>query len=436
MTTPNANPTGGAPAPKVPPEFMAEFTEKMAAITREEMDKKIEALKAKAASGEINLAQHGRPEDLKLKHQAFYDSYDPLKGKGVAFGQFIKAHLIAAKGGRALADVTKELQAVGKLDEFVGKALLESNFQDGGSTIKPEVMADFIELLRAALVLRELGMGVLPMKNNELIWNRQVAPAQAAYRGELVAILASQLKTGAMKFQARELNVFTGISNNLLADGGPLIDMMVRDDVIAVMALRSDLAGIRGNGANDTPKGLRYLADSGNIFDATVAGADATFQEVMLDLAKMIRKVKGVNGVIKKGGWVITPRVEEYLQALAFQNISAEFGINAFREQLDKGLIRNMPYRTTTQVPDNLGVGANQTEVYLADFAEYFRAENEGVLVESSREATFTDGSGATVNAFQQGVTAIKATAREDYGLRQTKKAAILTACPWGSSLG
>jgi HK97 family phage major capsid protein len=434
MTTETQN-SGGA-ASKVPPEFMAEFQAKMAEITRDEVTKKIEDLKAKAAKGEIDLNQKGRPEDVKLKHQSFYDQYDPLKGKGVAFGQFVKAHLIAAKSGKALADVSRELEASGKLEPFVAKALLESNFQDGGSTIKPEVMADFIELLRAALVLRDLGMGILPMKGNELIWNRQVAPAQAAYRGELVAIVASQLKTGAMKFQARELNVFTGISNNLLNDGGPLIDMMVRDDVIAVMALRADLAGIRGNGASDTPKGLRYLADSGNVFSATVAGSDATFNEVMLDLAKLIRKVKGVNGIVKRGGFIITPRVEEYFQALAYSNLSAETGVNTFRQQLDEGKIRNFPYRTTTQVPDNLGGGGNQTEVYFADFAEYYMAENEGVQVESSREATFVDGSGATVNAFQQGVTAIKATARHDYQLKQPTKAGVIIACPWGSSLG
>ena len=419
-------------APKIPPEFMAEFTEKMATITREAVDARIEDLRAKASKGEVDLSIHGKKTGPTLKHQDFYDRFDNFKGKGVAFGQFLKAHLISQKSGKPLGDVVKELESAGKLDGFVAKALMESNFQDGGSTIKPEIVADFIELLRAAIVLRDLGMGVLPMKGNELLWNRQNAPASAAYRGELVAIVASQLKTGMLKFQARELNVFTAVSNNLLNDAGPLIDMMVRDDVVAVMALRMDLAGIRGNGANDTPTGLRYLCDqTNNVIPATQAGAEATFDEIGKDLAKMIRRVKGVNGVIRKPGIIITPRVEE-----ALETVSTSFGVYPFRAQLEAGKIRGFPYRTTTQIPENLGSGSNETEVYLADFAEFYMGENEDVLIETSREATFVDGSGATVHAFQQGVTAIKATGRHDFGLRHVEKAAVLTGCKWGASLG
>lgn len=418
-------------ASKIPPEFLAEFTSKMAEITRDQVDEKIKELHAKALAGQLNLGQTGKSAPV-LKHQDFHDRFDDLKGKGAAFGQFLKAHLIAQKSGKPLGDVVKELEGAGKLDGFVAKALMESNFQDGGSTVKPEILADFIELLRSAMVLRDLGMGVLPMKTNELLWNRQNSPATAGYRGELIAIVASQLKTGMLKFQARELNVFTSISNNLLNDAGPLVDQMVRDDVIAVLALRIDLAGIRGTGANDTPTGLRFLCDQvNNIIPATQAGAEATFDEIGKDLAKLFRRVKGVNGIIRKPGILITPRVEE-----ALETVSSTLGVYPFREQLEKGYIRGAPYRTTTQIPENGGGGANETEVYLVDFAEFFMGENEDILIESSREATFVDGNGATVNAFQQGVTAIKATARHDFGLRHVEKAAVLTACKWGASFG
>lgn len=435
-TAPAATSGGPPPASKIPPEFMGEFSSKMAEITREQMDKKIEEFTAKAQSGAIDLRVQGtRHEDRVpvMKHQIFYERFDPsgLKGKGAAFGQFCKAHMIAGMRGKPIADVAKELEKGGQIDGFVAKALLESTFSTGGSTIAPEIVADYIELLRAALVLRDLGMTVLPMKGQELQWNRQNSPASASYRGEAVAIPYSQLSTGQLKFQARELNVITLLSINLLNDSGPMIDMMVRDDMVAVMALRADLAGIRGNGLNDTPMGLLNLMSAVNQINPAQAGADATFQEISTGLGQLIRAVKGVTGTVKKGGFIITPRVEEYLFT-----VSSTLGIYPFRDQLEQGKIRGFPYRTTSQIPDTLGGGGDGTEVYFADFSELCMAENEELLIESSREATVVDGNGNTVHAFQAGMMAIKSTARHDYQLRHQPKAAALTPCLWGNSLG
>jgi len=430
---PGPTPTQNDATPKtagIPPQFLEEFRAKTAQITREAVDEKLKELQEKAIKGELPMGPDRTAP--KLKNQDFYDRFDPLKGKAAAFGQFVKVHLIAAKSGKAISDVARELESAGKLDGFVSKALVEGSFADGGSTVAPEIMAGFIELLRAALVLKQLGMGILPMAKNELLWNRQNAAATATYRGELVAILSSQLKTGMLKLQARELNALTIVSNNLLNDGGPLIDMMVRDDIVAVMALRCDLAGIRGDGANDTPKGLRYLCDqTSNVVASTQADTTPTFQEIDADFAKLFRRVKAVNGVIRKPGIIITPTVEE-----ALLNVSTQFGVYPYRDQmLSQGKIRNAPYVTTSQVPDNLGDDGDESEVYLADFAEFYMGENEDFSIESSREATVTDLDGTSINAFQQGVTAIKSTARHDFGLRHKEKAAVLTGVKWGSAL-
>lgn len=415
--------------PPIPPEHMTAFKSAIADITREQIDEKIKEFQAKAIGDGKTVPKIG---DNKLKHQAFHDLYDPLKGKGVAVGQFLKAHLIAAKSGKALGDVVKELEAAGKLDGFVAKALMETSFADGGVAVKPEIATDWIELLRAALVFTDLGIQTAPMQGLELVFNRQDAPATAAYRGELIAIVPSQMKTGQLKAQARELSAIVPVSDNLLNDAGPLIDQMIRDDLVAVYALRAELAGIRGDGSSDTPMGLRYQCDQTlNVIAATQAGAEATFDEIGKDLAKLIRRVKGVNGRIKKGGFIITPRVEE-----ALETVSSTLGIYPFREQLEKGLIRGMPYCTTTQIPENLGGGANETEVYLADWSEYYMVENGSLAVESFRGATIQGADGNPIYGVNAGLTAIRGTGRHDFLLRHKPKAAVLTGCKWGASLG
>lgn len=421
-------------APSVPPEFLSEFKSAMSQITREQMDERIKELQAKAVNGDLPLVKerpgaNGQPVP---KHQAFHDRYDPLKGKGVFAGQYVKAHLIAKMTGRPIGDVAKSLEAAGKLDPFVAKALNESSYADGGATVHTEIAGDYIDLLRSALVFTDLGIVVRPMSSNEQEIGRMNAPATASYRGELVAIVASQLKTGKLELKAKEVSAFTSMTNKLLADAGPLIDQMVRDDLIAVMALRTELAGLRGTGASDTPKGLRYLANASNILTMTApAGSDSTFQEIDKDLSRMIRKAKGVDGQIKKGGFIFSTRVEEYLYSL-----SSSLGVYPYRDQLMQGKLRNFPYKTTSQIPENLGGGGNQTEVMFADFDKFYMGEREEVRIDTSREASFTDVNGATVHAFQQGVTAVAATAQNDFALKYDTKASILTACTWGISLG
>jgi HK97 family phage major capsid protein len=417
-------------APTIPPEHMTAFKSAIAEITREQIDEKVKELHAKAATGVLKTGPGS--DTPKMRNQAFYDLYDPLKGKGAALGQYFKAHLIASKSGKTLETVVKELEGTGRLDGFVAKALMETNFADGGSVVRPEISSDWIELIRAALVFSELGIVKVPMAGLELIFNRQDAPATATFRGEMIAIIPSQLKTGQLKLQKRELSVLVPVSDNLLNDGGPLLDQMIRDDLVAVYALRAELAGLRGDGSSDTPIGLRYGCDqTNNVITATQAGAEATFDEIGKDLAKLIRRVKGVNGKIKRPGFIITPRVEE-----ALETVSSTFGVYPFREQLEAGKIRGFPFRTTTQIPENLGVGANETEVYLTDFAEYYMAEGPALAVESFRGATIQGADGNPIYGINQGMTAIRGTGAIDFGLRHKQKAAVLTGCRWGASFG
>ena len=148
--------------------------------------------------------------------------------------------------------------------------------------------------------------------------------------------------------------------------------------------------------------------------------------EIAKDLAKLIRRVKGFNGRVAKGGFVITPRVEEILETVSTTIPGVSSGVYPFRDQLEKGLIRNFPYRTTTQIPENLGEDANETEVYFADFNEYYFVENGGLQVESFRGATFQGADGNPVYGVQQGVTVVRGTGRHDYLLRHKSKAAVL----------
>jgi HK97 family phage major capsid protein len=92
------------------------------------------------------------------------------------------------------------------------------------------------------------------------------------------------------------------------------------------------------------------------------------------------------------------------------------------------------PIGTTTNVPitlDTSGSGNdNESEVYLVDFAQVLIGESQGLLVDSSQEAAYHDGSNIQA-AFSLDQTVVRAIAEHDLGMRHDKAVAMLTQVTW-----
>ena len=88
----------------------------------------------------------------------------------------------------------------------------------------------------------------------------------------------------------------------------------------------------------------------------------------------------------------------------------------------------------TTNIPitqDTTGAGNdNESEVYLVDFAQVIIGESQGLLVDSSQEAAYHDGSNVQA-AFSLDQTVVRAIAEHDLGLRHDKAVAMLTGVTW-----
>lgn len=341
-------------------------------------------------------------------------------GVGEMAGRWVRA-LAAGRGDPERA--ARYVRQNWKDDNFA-KSLSESVMSEGGALVPDEYVAELIELLRARSVVRALGAVQLPMDSGSLTMPRQTGAASAGYVGENKPIPTSQPSFGQLQLSAKKLAALVPISNDLLRDSSPRVDAVVRDDLVAVMALREDLAFLRDDGTDNKPKGLRHWANANNVFPVITSG-DSALENTTATLAKAIRLIEEANVPMNRMGWVFTPRTKWFLMQQRDGN-----GNYAWRDDLVAGSLFGYPYQTTTQLPNNLGEG-DESEIYLADFSQAIIGENTNLLVDVSTEATYHDDEGNPISVFENDMTLMRTIARHDFGVRHDEAVSVVTGVDW-----
>jgi len=338
---------------------------------------------------------------------------------GMAFGRFCRA--FAAGDGRK-ADAIAWADEVGYTD--ISAAMQSSDFAAGGALVPENYIPEVIELLRPASAVRSLNPTFWPMTGGNASVPKLTGGATAYYKGEAQRGTKSEATTGRVNLVAKDLMTFIPITSQLLRRSSPNADMVVRDDSISALAQRSDLAFIRGAGTEYSPKGLRYQAVSGNII---AANGTVNLANVTTDLGKLVLALEDADVRMIRPGWIFAPRTKHYLMTVRDGN-----GNYAFREEMLAGMLWGYPYAVTSQIPNNLGGGSDESEVYFADFADVVIGEEENLRIDIFRQATYWDGS-AWQSAAQNDEVILRLIAAHDLGMRHDESVAVLTGVTWGA---
>mgnify|MGYP000920216278 CR=1 FL=1 len=341
--------------------------------------------------------------------------------KTLVVGRLVRA-LAATRGDAEKAlRFAKEAWKDTATVEVFEKALAAGSATAGGFLVPVEYSTEIISFLRARAVVRSFNPTMLPMANGTISIPKISGGAAAGYVGENQNIGKTEQQFGQLVLTAKKLAALTPISNDLIRFASPSADTLVRNDLISAMAVREDLAFIRGDGTQNTPKGLRNWIPSGNVISAN---GTVNLANVTQDLGKLLLALKAGNAPMINVGWIMAPRTEIYLMTLLTAN-----GVYAFREEMLTGKLWGLPYKTTTQVPTNLGAGSD-SELYIADFNDVVIAEAEQLVLDVSTEAAYYDGS-AVVAAFSQDQTVVRALAMHDIGVRHPESVAVLSGVTW-----
>lgn len=391
---------------------MAEATKLQGQIAREEQ---ILALKASAAAPIVVGTPGGQPGTVPAA------AATPLPA-GTMFTR-ITMSLAACNMDQRAASAHAEQLWGSEMGQIVANQEQSTNVK-GGFLVAPAYSSDFIDLLRPRVVVRSLGARSIPMPEGNLTMRKKTRGTSAGYVGERTPAPVTDLEIGQMSMSAKTLRALVPITNQLIRRASMGVVQMVRDDLLEGVAVKEDAIFIRSVGDDQTPKGIAALMPAGNKLAIT---AGASLVTVTADLKRVRLKVINANVPMINCGWIMSPRSKMFLETLRDGN-----GNLAFPEVGSKGTLYGYPIGMTTQVPDNLGAGGNESEIYFGDFSQLLIGDTESVTIASSDTAAYDDN-GTIRSAFSNDETVVRLIEEHDTGTRYAVAFAMLTGVTWDS---
>ncbi|MBY0430327.1 MAG: phage major capsid protein, partial [Rhodospirillales bacterium] len=344
------------------------------------------------------------------------------KGPDYPVGRLVKS--LSAAQGNALLAAQWAAKTYGEGDPIV-RALNTSTMASGGALVPEDVANTIIELLRPVTVIRASGAVSIPMPRGTMRMPKQTSGVTGSYGAESGDAPVQQMNTGQIVATFKKLTVLVPLSNDWLRYATPATDQLVQNDVVQGLARTEDLAFLRGDGTADWPRGLRAIVPAGNLITST---AVYTLDTVDNELTAAILALETANVPMLNPCWFFHPRVKQYLMTLKNSN-----GFYVYKDEMtQQRTLRGYPFRTTTQIPQFLGAGGNETEILFADMAQALIFDALALAVGLSQDGTYKDASGQIVSAFQRDETLIRAIAEHDFHLRHDQAVAVITNVKWG----
>lgn len=326
-----------------------------------------------------------------------------------------------AAGGGNMADAAKFARnEIGDLDVAMA---METGAGSGGALVPDNMHNEIIELLRPRTVVRNLGARNVPLPNGNLSIPRMASGASSGYVGEGNDVLASEGTTDDVNLSAKTMITLVPMSNQLIGRAGFNIEQMVLNDVINSMAVREDKAFLRDDGTSNTPTGFKKTATDASRTVGWTGTADLATIDAFLD--SLILKLMDSDSLLITPGWAMSPR--SYMKLFGLRDGNG----NKVYPELAQGLLKGYAVQHTTTIPNNLGTGTNESEIYFADWNDVVIGEQENMKVDFSREATYKDSGGQLVSAFSRNQSVVRVVVEHDIGFRHPEGLVLGTAVTW-----
>ena len=410
-----------------------------------------------------SLKERAYIEDDAANTLAKQRGFTPGSARSIVLGGMIQ--MLAAASGILTVARSIAVETYGETHP-VTRALIVSDGTAGGFIVPPDYVNEIIELLRPMTVVRSSNPRVIPMPRGTMTLPGQGSPATATYGSETARIASSQPGLRQIVASFKKLTALTPVSNDMMRYADPAVDAFVRDDLVKVIALREDLAFLMGDGTQDAPRGFISFANgwvsqnggtpgAWNVGANSVAAVNGPAGNPLLgmnggnfitstaafnlasagnELGGLINRLDSANVGDNRRVWMSHPRVKNYLF-----HVQNSLGVYVYRDELEDGMLFGYPYRTTTQIPVNISDTTNTNQdcsfLFLTQMDEAMILDSMSLELAVSREGTYVDGTGATVSAFQNDQTLIRAIAEHDFQMRHDSATAVLQFCRWAPSI-
>lgn len=395
----------------------AQIADLSAKITRAEQAERAAALSAVPVDEGAQGAQsppQGRVEG----------PFTPKPVPGMKMAQMVRL-MAAAQGNQQVA---AQLAKEGNFGADVHMALSTVTPGAGGVLVPTNMAADVIEALRPTSVIRRMGVTSLPLNNGNLTMPRITGNTVVTYIGAEEDIPVTGMTFADTKLSAKKAAALVPVSNDLLRMSGvnPRVDGVVANDLAVSMGLSEDIHFIRADGSGVLPKGLRHWAIAQHVLSAPVA---PDLAQIDLFLGGLMLRIETANVMMASCGWLMHPRTLRWLQSLRDGNG------NKASPEIDQGMLKGYPVGLSNQIPVNLGLDGNESEIYFVNFADMMIGEDMDLVIDFSKEAAYKDAGGNMVSAFQRDQTLVRVIAKHDFGPRHVECIAVGIAVKWGAGM-
>jgi len=307
-------------------------------------------------------------------------------------------------------------------DSYVAASLDAESLASGGGLVREGIAADFIEALRPRALVRrrvpEFNVYLMPQGNLSI--NKVTSGTVGRWVGEPPAQGTSTPPAfGKVRMVSKEWQAEFPLSNDLLRNGGPNAERVIRGEVFGASAYAEDAEFIRGLGTVYRPKGLRYWAGT-----VVAAQASPTIAKVTTDTGLALKAMGAAGSDFLNVSWVFSPQTFVYLG-----NQRTTDGAKAWPE-LDRGIFRGLPFDVTPHIPANLGVGQDESEVLLVDWLEVSIGDELSAQVNLSRDAAYWDGA-AEQPAFSRDETVLRIIHKTDLAVRRAERVIVISGAAW-----
>lgn len=232
-------------------------------------------------------------------------------------------------------------------------------FGQGGAFVPTLLEPTPIELLRNKMVLAQLGIRVMGGLTGNVAIPRQTGAATAYSLSEVAQAAVSNQAIDQITLTPKRVSAVGIYSKQLLIQSAIAIENFMRDDLMAVNALRLDYLGFNGSGAASEPMGIINTPGVGSV----VFGAAATY-------AKLVSFETAINAANSTGGnraYVTTPTAKGTLKSAA--KFLTGGGTNVTNIALwENNEINGYPALDTNQILNNGMIFGNFNSLIMAMF--------------------------------------------------------------------
>ncbi len=259
--------------------------------------------------------------------------------------------------------------ATGRWTDAAEKAALGGgSATSGGVLLSPAVSATIIDLARARSAVVRAGAMTVPMQTGEVRIAQITADPTVSWKPENVTLTASDPTFGSVTLRARTLAVLTKIGLETVQDAANL-ERFVEQVFAGALAAEIDRVALVGTGAAEQPLGLQNVPGVGT---ATSVGSPN-----WNDLVDAMTTVRYSNG--EPSAAILNPRDVGTLGKLV--------GTSNDHYIAPPSALSGMQILHTTNVPRNLGGGANESLAFVGDFSNLWIGVRSDLRIDATGEA-------------------------------------------------